>query len=45
MLIHAPLQRAIVTYHAGVRSDDNGPIARSIKVAIASILNYQVLGN
>jgi hypothetical protein len=45
MLIHAPLQRAIVTYHAGVRSDDNDPIARSIKVAIASILNYQVLGN
>jgi hypothetical protein len=35
--------KAKVVYHAGFNPDDNDPRARAAKVAVASILNYQVL--
>jgi hypothetical protein len=37
--------KAKVVYHAGFNPDDNDPRARAAKVAVASILNYQVLVN
>jgi hypothetical protein len=37
--------KARVVYHAGFNPDDNDPRARAAKVAVASILNYQVLVN
>jgi hypothetical protein len=37
--------KAKVIYHAGFNPDDNDTRARAAKVAVASILNYQVLVN
>jgi hypothetical protein len=37
--------KAKVVYHAGFSSDDNDPRSRAVKMAVASILNYQVLVN
>jgi hypothetical protein len=37
--------KATVVYHAGFSSDDNDPRSRAVKMAVASILNYQVLVN
>lgn len=37
--------KARVIYYAGFSTDDNDPRVRAAKVAVASILNYQVLAN
>lgn len=37
--------KAKVVYHAGFNADDNDPRARAAKIAVASILNYQILIN
>jgi hypothetical protein len=39
------VMKAKVVYHSGFNSDDNDLRARAAKVAVASILNYQVLAN
>lgn len=40
---HSEVLQARVVYHAGFSSDDKDPRARAAKMAIAAILNYQVL--
>lgn len=37
--------KAKVVYHSGFNSDDNDTRSRDAKIAVASILNYQVLTN